>query len=139
MAVHQTPQQLAAKAVIVSAPRPNRGVRTFDLHPAVHLIVAGAWLAFVAILCAAFWASDLAVPAAIFVIGVIALFATPAMWARVQPQDGLRKPSWAEFRREGVDCHTGHLTSGEALAQILILPAMLLGLAAVMAAIKLTL
>ncbi len=137
MSVHQ-PAELFEKARIVAAPvaaRRNRGDYRFDLHPGVHMMVVGSYLAFLAILCTAFMGEGLIIPTAIFVIGVIALFLTPGLWAKVQPKDGLRKQSWDEFRSEGVECHTGHLTSGEAMAQILVLPGMLLGLATFMAVV----
>jgi hypothetical protein len=143
MAVHQSPEAVAQQARIVpatelaaAAPRANRGTRVFDLHPAVHLMVAGAWFGFVAILATAFMSAELVIPTAIFAIGIVALFTTPALWARVQPQDDLPRQSWADFLKEGVDCHTGPLTSGQALAQILVLPATLIGLGAFMAVVK---
>jgi hypothetical protein len=119
--------------------RRNRGERTFDLHPGVHAAVIGAYFAFAAILCTAFMGKDLIVPAAIFAIGIAALFVTPGLWARVRPDDGLRKQSWSEFMAEGVECITGHLTAREALAQILVLPAMLVGLGLFFAVLKATL
>ena len=139
MAVHHSPAALAEKAHIVSAPRRNRGERVFDLHPAVHFMVIGAWFAFVAILAAAFMGPDLIVPTGIFIVGVAALFVTPGLWARVVPDDGLRKQSWAEFMEEGMECITGRLTAGQAMAQILTLPALLLGLALFFVALKTTL
>ena len=137
MSVHQ-PAELFDKARIVAAPvalKRNRGDYTFDLHPGLHAMVVGAYFAFLAILCTAFMGEGLVIPTAICVIGVISLFLTPALWARVQPKDDLRRQSWAEFLDEGVDCYTGHLTSGEAMAQILVLPGMLLGLAAFIAVV----
>ncbi len=140
MTVHQ-PVALFEEAVVHAAPplRRNRGERVFDLHPGVHAMVAGAWMAFVGILCTAFMGPDLIVPAAIVVVSVIALFVTPALWARVVPDDGLRRQSWGEFLQEGVECITGRLTAGQALAQIMTLPVLLVGLALVMAIIKSTL
>ena len=135
MSVH-LPAELFDKARIASPPaalKRNRGEYAFDLHPGVHAMVIGIWFAFVAVLCTAFMGQGLIVPAAICVICVTWLFVTPALWARILPKDGLRKQSWAEFREEGVHCYTGHLSSGEAMAQILVLPAMLLGLALFMA------
>ncbi len=119
--------------------RRNRGERTFELHPAVHAMVIGAYLLFAGILCAAFMGKDLVIPAAIFAVGIASLFVTPALWARVRPDDGLRKQSWDEFMSEGVECITGRLTGGQALAQILTLPALMVGLALVFAIIKATL
>lgn len=141
MSIHQPAAILQEQARIHAAPvlRRNRHQRSFDLHPAVHVMLAGAWLLFVAILCAAFMGQDLVVPTAINVIGVVGLFLVPALWSRVLPDDGLPRQSWDEFLAEGVETYTGYLPTREALAQIFILPAMLLGLASVMVMIKLTL
>lgn len=116
--------------------RRNRGERAFDLHPAIHALVIGAYFLFIAILTTAFMAPELVVPTAIFVVGVAALFITPALWAWVVPDDGAPKQSWGEFLQEGVDCHTGQLTANQALAQILVLPGLMVGLALVMATIR---
>jgi hypothetical protein len=138
MSIHQPIHALQARARIVPAPTllRNRHERAFDLHPAVHLMVIGAWMSFIAILCTAFMGPDLVVPAAICIIGAASLFITPALWARVKGDDGLPRQSWAEFKAEGVETYTGHLSGNEVLAQILILPALLLGLAMVMVVIK---
>ncbi|HEX8241288.1 MAG TPA: hypothetical protein VF574_16255 [Allosphingosinicella sp.] len=137
MTVHQPIVQFE-DAVLHSAPplRRDRGERVFDLHPAVHAMVIGAWMTFVGILCAAFMAPEMILPAGVVVISVVALFVTPALWARLVPDDGLGRQSWAEFLREGVECLTGRLTAGQALVQIMTLPVLLVGLALAMAAIK---
>ena len=119
--------------------RRNRGERTFDIHPGVHAILIGTYFAFAAILLTAFMGKDLVVPAAIVLIGIASLFVTPGLWARVATDDGLRKQSWAEFMQEGIDCITGRLTAGQALAQILVLPGLMVGLALVFAVVKATL
>ncbi len=140
MTVHHPIAAFEDKARIVAAPTlRNRGVRTFELHPAIHAMVIGAYFAFAGILSAAFMSKGLAIPAVIFAVGIASLFVTPALWARVQPKDDLPRQSWAEFRHEGVDCHTGALTSGQALAQIMLLPGLMVGLALVFAIIKATL
>jgi Flp pilus assembly protein TadB len=143
MTTHQPAALLQEKARKVPAPvaapinlRRNRGERVFDLHPGVHAMVIGSYLLFVAILCTAFMTAELVVPAAIFLIGVVALFLTPALWARVVPDDKLPRQSWSEFMDEGVDCCTGQLTAGQALAQILVLPGLLISLALVMVTIR---
>ena len=142
MVVHQTRAALAEKARIAAAPadlRTSYGARPFDLHPAVHAVVIGAWFAFVGILCAAFMGPGLILPTAIFVIGVASLFVTPGLWARVAADDGRRKQSWSEFCEDGVQTHTGRLTAGEAMAQILVLPGLICGLAIFFAILKATL
>lgn len=141
MAVHHSPSALAGKARLVAAPAatPNRGERVFDLHPAVQLITAGAYLAFVTLLLAAFMGPDLVVPAGIVLISVVGLFLVPGLWARVVPDDGLRRPGWAEFMEEGVECITGRLTARQALAQILTLPALIVALGLFFVLLKATL
>jgi hypothetical protein len=141
MSIHQPAASLQEKARIHAAPalRRKRHHRTFDLHPAVHVMLAGAWLLFVGMLCAAFMARDLVIPTAINAIGVVGLFLVPALWARVVPDDGLARQGWDEFLAEGVETYTGYLPTREALAQIFILPVLLLGLAGIMVMIKLSL
>ena len=145
MSVHQPIAKFkeeirVASVTPVAAPlRRNRGERVFDLHPAVHFMLLGTYLAFAGILCVTFMGKDLVVPAAIVGIGIVALFLTPGLWARVVPDDGAPKQSWAEFLQEGVDCITGRLTACQALAQIMVLPVLMLGVAFVFAVVKATL
>jgi hypothetical protein len=136
--VHQPIAQFAEQ--LRPAPlRRNRGERTFELHPAVHAMIIGAYLVFAAILGTAFMGPDLVVPMGIVFVSIAALFITPGLWARVNPDDGLRKQSWGEFMVEGVECLTGYLTARQALAQILVLPGLMVSLALVFAVIKATL
>jgi hypothetical protein len=139
MTVQHPAAMFQEKITPVAAPLlRNRGERTFELHPAVHGMVIGAYFAFAGILCAAFMGPDLIIPAVIFAIGIASLFVTPSLWARVNPDDGLRKQSWSEFMAEGVECITGKLTAHQALAQILVLPGLMVSLALVFAVIKAT-
>ncbi|QPQ55058.1 hypothetical protein IC614_00025 [Allosphingosinicella flava] len=140
MSVHQPAARLRENANIVPvAGQRNRGERPFDIHPAVHAMLLGAYLSFAGILMTAFMGNDMKVPAAIVVIGILSLFVTPAWWSRVAPDDGLRKQSWAEFMDEGIECITGKFTAGQALAQIVVLPALMVGLAMAFAIVKATL
>ena len=139
MTVHQPIAQFAEQIRPAAAPlRRNRGERTFELHPAVHAMVIGAYLTFAAILGTAFMGPDLIVPIGIVFVTIAGLFVTPGLWARVNPDDGLRKQSWGEFMQEGVECLTGRLTGSQALAQILVLPGLMVSLAMVFAVIKAT-
>ncbi len=136
----QLQEDVRVARISAAAPlRRNRGERVFDLHPAVHFMLIGTYFAFAGILCLTFMGPDLVVPAAIVGIGIASLFITPGLWARVVPDDRLPKQSWADFLREGVDCITGRLTAGQALAQIMVLPALMVGLALVFAIVKATL
>jgi Flp pilus assembly protein TadB len=136
MSIHIPAREIEQQAQIVTAPlKRNRGERVFDLHPAVHFALLGLYLAFAGILMTAFMGEHLIVPAVIIIVGILSLFVTPGLWARVAGDD-LRKRSFAEFLQEGVDCITGRLTAGQALAQIMVLPALMVGLALVFAVIK---
>jgi hypothetical protein len=55
------------------------------------------------------------------------------------PADERPLQSWTEFLQEGVECITGHPTARQALAQILVLPALMVSLAFAFAVIKATL
>ena len=140
MSVHHPAEVLEQKARIVSAPalRRNRHQRMFDMHPGVHGMLAAAWIAFVAILTSAFMNPYMVIPAAICFICVCWLYLTPAIMGRARGDDGLPRQSWSEFKAEGIETYTGHLSVGEALAQIMVLPALLVGVAIAMAVIKLT-
>lgn len=140
MSVHQPTRVLQDNARRVRTPvLLRRHQPTFDLHPAVHVMLATAWVAFIAILALAFMGSNLVMPAVIFAFSVPALFVVPGLWARVAPDDGLPRQSWDEFMRAGVVTQTGRLETKDALAQMFTLPILILGLAFVFVIIKLTL
>ena len=102
--------------------------RTFDLHPAIFAMSAGAYLAYVGIMALAFAEAnaDLAIPFVIFALFIVAGFGTPALFARIAPPPPGNPPRWATFMRDGFDCMTGHVSVRGALVQILIMPALLL-------------
>ncbi|MDF7775673.1 hypothetical protein P1X14_10485 [Sphingomonas sp. AOB5] len=104
---------------------PNRTGRVFDLHPAIHVAVFGGFFAYLGIMWAAFGNAELAIPFVIFAVFLAGSFITPAMWARVSPNIG-PKADWSKFLRDGFDCETGHLTARATMAQVLIMPAMLI-------------
>ncbi|MGQ0589922.1 MAG: hypothetical protein ACT4N8_10400 [Sphingosinicella sp.] len=95
----------------------------------------GAYFAFLAIMAAAFMNAELILPFAIFFIYVAMAFGTPALWARIAPRPEGRFASWAEFRADGVEIETGHIGSGAAIAQVLVLPILVAGWALAIAII----
>jgi Flp pilus assembly protein TadB len=105
--------------------RRNRAERVFDLHPALHVALFGGFAAFLAILAVGLMTRELIIPMAICFAFVLAAFVTPALWAKLQPQQSGRLPNWSEFMEEGVDTATGRLSGGAAIVQVLILPALL--------------
>jgi hypothetical protein len=138
MTVHQ-PSALFEAQEAESTVRRNRGERPFELHPAIHLMTIGAYATFVGTLAVTFMGPDLVVASGILLISVVALFGTPALWARIVPDDGVAKQSWKEFLQEGVECATGRLAASAAIAQILVLPALIVCLGFVFVIIKATL
>lgn len=128
---------LQALGAVVPAPtiRRNLAERTFGLHPALFAATIGAYFAFLAILGAVFMTAELVLPFAIFVIYIVMAFGVPALWARVTPRPEGRFQSWAEFREDGIEIETGRIGSGAAIAQVLVLPVLIVGWAAAIAVI----
>lgn len=137
MTVHMTARELAAIAAPVppAYAKPNRVARTFDLHPALHIATFAGFFAYLGIMWLAFGNPELVLPFVIFVVFLAGSFAVPAWWARVARQDG-PVASWREFLNEGIDCATGHLNARQAMVQVLIMPAMLIGWGLMVAAIR---
>ena len=120
-------EQFAAIANRVAPPafaKPNRVDRQFDLPPVLHLATFGGFFAYLGIMWLAFGNPELVLPFVIFVTFLAASLIVPAYWERIADQDG-PKQSFAEFLQEGVECATGRVTAGEAMVQVLIMPAML--------------
>lgn len=125
--------QAAARQPVL---RRNRAERVFDLHPALHVALFGGFAAFLGILAAGLMTRELIIPMAICFLFVAAAFATPALWARVAGERQGRTQTLGEFMEEGIDIATGHLGGGAAVAQVLILPVLLIGWALVIVTIK---
>lgn len=110
--------------------------RSFDLHPALFAITVGAYLLYVLMMAVTFMAAEMIIPLAIFVITIVAGFGVPALWARVEGVAVAHLPDWHEFVRDGIDTWTGHLSGKEVIAQVMIMPAMLLIWAVAIAVIR---
>ena len=133
MSVHYSQADLrkvAGRAPAPAAPTlPNRAERTFGLHPGLFVATIGSYFAFLAIMAAAFMNPNLIIPFAIFVAYLAMYFGVPGLWARVVGRPVGRFQSWAEFRSEGMDILTGPIGSGGAIAQVLVLPFLIVGFA----------
>ena len=66
--------------------------------------------------------TELAIPFAIFVIYLAIAFGVPGLWARMTPRPVGRFQSWEEFREEGMAIATGRISASGAIAQVLVLP-----------------
>lgn len=118
---------------------PNRAERTFGLPPRLFVATIGAYFAFVGIMAATFRTAELAIPFAICAIYIVMAFGVPSLWARVAGRPVGRFQTWEEFRAEGLVIETGRISSGGAIAQVLILPILVVGWAVAIAIIVATL
>lgn len=139
MSIHYRPEaidRIADRKSLAAAPA--RAERAFGLPPQLYALTVGAYFTFLAILGVAFMNANLVIPFAIFVIYIVMAFGVPALWAGLAERPEGRFQSWREFLREGLTIQTGPISGGGAIAQVLILPALLIGWAlavAVMAAL----
>lgn len=128
-------------ARIVELPAPVRHQietdRNFGLPTALYGATIACYLGFLVIVGSAFANPVLAIPMAIIVLLVAAFFGVPAVWTRLKG-NASEPATMGEFERRGIMTNTGRLSAGEASAQVLVLPVLLVvwGLAvAVIAAV----
>ena len=128
-------------ARIVDLPAPVRHQietdRNFGLPNALYGATIACYLGFLVIVGSAFANPVLAIPMAVIVLLIVAFFGVPAVWTRLK--GNVSEPATlGEFERRGIMTNTGRLSAGEASAQVLVLPVLLVvwGLAvAVIAAV----
>jgi hypothetical protein len=113
----------------------NRRTRHFDLPVALHVATVALYFAFLGVMAFAFQSKEMILPMAIFIVYIAMAFGVPALWTKMKPLHLDRASCWQAFERDGIDCATGTLTSGQAMAQVLILPVLILGWAIVVAVI----
>lgn len=122
MSQHITPARLATLAAVSDAPPRTRTERNFDLPVSLFVITVCSYLAFFAVMAATFMTGELMIPMSIFVLTVLMIFGVPTMWTRMRPDDTSHALSWSAFSQKGIVTQTGRLTAGEASAQVLVLP-----------------
>ena len=111
--------------------------RNFGLPTALYGVTIACYLGFLLVVGSAFANPVLAIPMAIIVLLIAAFFGVPAIWTRLA---GIvsEPATLGEFETKGIMTNTGRLSAGEASAQVLVLPVLLVcwGLAiAVIAAV----
>jgi len=134
MSIRIDPKTLAT-ATEIAAPEQQRACedRTFNLPVSLHAAYFGLSLAFLAVMWAGFSAPGLAIPMVICVFFTAAFYVVPMLWATMGPDNPGRSMPFASLMDKGVDTLTGRCSGGAAVAQVLVLPALLLfwGLAVV--------
>jgi predicted permease len=111
--------------------------RNFGLPTALYGATIACYLGFLVIVGSAFANPVLVIPMAVIVLLIAAGFGVPAIWTRLKGNASTPE-TLGEFETRGIMTNTGRLSAGEATAQVLILPVLLVawGLAvAVIAAI----
>lgn len=118
---------LALRQEIVAAPvRRTCTDRTFGLPAALHLAFFGLFFAFLAVMWVGFGSPGLTVPMAICAIFTAAFFVVPMKWATMNPENASRAMSLRTLIDEGADTLNGRCSGTAAIAQVLILPALVL-------------
>lgn len=99
--------------------------RGFELPTGLYVATVAAYLGFLGVMASAFMNPGLVLPMVIFTLFVLAAFGTPMLWVRMNPGNAQKAMSFAMFRNRGIETATGHLDSGAAAAQVLILPVLI--------------
>lgn len=122
-------QLLATHSDIVAAPVAAQRAcddRSFELPTGLYIATIGSYLAFLAVMAVGFQSRDMVLPMVIFVAYIAMLFGTPALWARMKPDNNSRALTMARFMARGIETHTGHNEGRAAAVQVLILPVLVL-------------
>ena len=134
MSVRLDPRTLADATEIRLAPRPCACTdRNFNLPVSLHAAYFGLCFAYLGVMWLGFASPGLAIPMVICVVFTAAFYAVPMLWATMGPENPGRSMPFATLMDKGVDTLTGRCSGGAAVAQVLVLPALLLfwGLAVV--------
>ena len=98
----------------------------FGLPPALFAGTIGCYFAFVGLMAATFKSPELAIPFVICAVYIVMAFGVPGLWQRIAGPEKGRFQSWAEFMDEGIETGTGRTGAGGAVAQVMILPVLIL-------------
>jgi hypothetical protein len=117
---------LVQAADLSAAPPRTRIERNFGLPTRLYAITAACYFAFLGILSLALMEPQLVIPMVICVIIVAAYFIVPRKWATMRPDNAPPPLSWSKFKQHGIATHTGPVAASDAVAQVLILPVLIL-------------
>ena len=127
MTTRLSKQELIARNEIVAPPMARACTdRDFNLPVALHAGFFGLALAFLAVMWIGFASPGLAIPMAICVIFTVAFYAVPMKWATMQPVNPGKAMTLRKLMDQGVDTINGHCSGEAAIAQVLVLTALLL-------------
>ena len=123
-----TREQIAEQARILDAPerQPTVVDRTFELPASLYGATVGCYVGFLAIMAVGFGNPGLILPMAIFTFIIVAGFAVPTIWARMNPEHSARSLTWGAFHRDGIATNAGRLAARDGAIQVLILPVLVM-------------
>ncbi|WP_260482960.1 hypothetical protein [Sphingomicrobium flavum] len=120
--------ELELRDEVALAPNIRQDVdRTFGLPVFLHSAYFGLFLAYLAIMGLGFQSPDMILPMAIFVIFTMGFYVVPLTWAVMNPAKQASAMPMAELLGRGIETLTGRTKGGDAVAQVLILPILILG------------
>jgi len=100
--------------------------RSFELPTGLYAATVGIYLTFLAVMSTCFMNPSLAIPMAVIVLLIVAAFAVPTLWVRMNPENRRHALSWGNLRNRGIQTGSGHLEGSAAVVQVLILPVLIL-------------
>ncbi|WP_265569619.1 hypothetical protein [Sphingomicrobium nitratireducens] len=128
-----TQTEAALREEVVLAPHIRQEIdRSFELPTALLAGYFGLFLAYIGVMASAFSSPDLVIPYVVFAGFIVAAFAVPMAWVRMNPAKAKHALRLDELSRFGIMTETGKCSAGAASAQVLTLPILILcwGLAA---------
>lgn len=110
------------------SPNLRQGLETrhFDLPVSLHAAYFGLVLVYLGLMAFGFRSPGMVLPIAICLLFTAAFYVVPAMWSLMGPVHGDRPPSLTALLGEGIQTHTGWCRGSDAVAQVLILPVLIL-------------
>jgi len=127
MAQHISQQDLTRIASVTDAPARTRVDRNFGLPTGLYVATVALYLAFLGLMTALFANGDLAIPLAVMAGFIVLFFGLGGVWTTMKPDNDTHPMTWGQFSARGIETLSGRLTAGEAAAQVLILPVLILG------------
>ena len=100
--------------------------RNFNLPTALHAGFFGLFLAYLGVMAIGFPHPEMILPMAIFVIFTVAFYVVPMLWATMAPANPTRSMSLDQLLGQGMMTHTGWTSGGSAVAQVMVMPVMIL-------------
>jgi hypothetical protein len=98
---------------------------SFELPGGVYLASLVCFLTFLATMVIGFGNPELGIPMAIFGVFFAGFYGIPVLFVKESPAATNKALTWGQFKSRGIMTLTGRLPAHEALAQVLVLPVLI--------------